>query len=452
MISLLIVNYLEPKRDEYIPRQFLGDSQEETLNGYRRDFVDRLAYLCDVKKGGGTTVTAIGLQKTRTGLVLHVASNNNIKPSGDVEEFLNKTIKWLQNINEVNSSQTEQSILSHAISIATKERKARLKSHAEGLVKNVNEYFAEYPEAFQGAFEIIGLHLHRLCKIAKENDWVSLIDECYGARNNLTKIIAMKLGISDHQDFLTKNVIHEIGRIGAYRHATTTICNATKALNAYKPGSFIDQSNTILIEIHRSSPIVPCKLNFDNLALDEIIAPVFKDEMSHPSFTDFSNVWGPGLSLDIKFKQEGTINTKVHAELVLVDFFEKENLAFAGNDRYIGCSKGACYSCLQYICAINRINQRSGRPVLVTPASHGNVYKGWRPPDILSGSPAENYRCIARNEALDRMIEDNKVLIKRYMKERKTRIRIPDSTNGDSIVPLCRKTDYDQSQQLRLFS
>jgi hypothetical protein len=65
---------------------------------------------------------------------------------------------------------------------------------------------------------------------------------------------------------------------------------------------------------------------------------------------------------------------RVHAELTLLHKFWTESLEFVDRDRYIGCSKPACYCCYHYIVA------HPGR--FVVPASHNNTYLNWKAPDV----------------------------------------------------------------------
>jgi hypothetical protein len=45
-------------------------------------------------------------------------------------------------------------------------------------------------------------------------------------------------------------------------------------------------------------------------------------------------------------KSKGKSVTRVHTELQIADKFSRSsNMRFVGNDRYIGCSKPACYFC-----------------------------------------------------------------------------------------------------------
>jgi len=65
---------------------------------------------------------------------------------------------------------------------------------------------------------------------------------------------------------------------------------------------------------------------------------------------------------------------RVHAELTLLDKFWTQDLKFVDGDRYIGCSKPACYCCYHYI------HTHPGR--FVVPHSHNNNYLNWKAPDV----------------------------------------------------------------------
>ena len=64
----------------------------------------------------------------------------------------------------------------------------------------------------------------------------------------------------------------------------------------------------------------------------------------------------------------------VHAELILLEHLHNKEYMPIG-ERYIGCSKPACYCCYHYICA------HPGR--FIRPASHHKIYLNWRPPDVI---------------------------------------------------------------------
>lgn len=109
---------------------------------------------------------------------------------------------------------------------------------------------------------------------------------------------------------------------------------------------------------------------------------------------------------------------RVHAELILLDKFWKKQLYFVAGDRYIGCSKPACYSCHHYIIA------HPGR--FAVPACHNNNWLKWRPPDIMN--PRDEKSIKEREDILNRMVVDIRRDILRQIEEQQgPRRRQPDS-------------------------
>ena len=105
-------------------------------------------------------------------------------------------------------------------------------------------------------------------------------------------------------------------------------------------------------------------------------------------------IWDP-FELTQLLRKKRTTKTRVHAELLLIDHFDSNGLEFLdGNDKYIGCSKPACYLCHAYI------KHHPGRYTI--PQSHQKLYVGWRVPDINSQDPAS----AARLQIQDRIFLD----------------------------------------------
>jgi hypothetical protein len=89
--------------------------------------------------------------------------------------------------------------------------------------------------------------------------------------------------------------------------------------------------------------------------------------------------------------------TRVHAEVLLVDHIENYGCNFIdGDDRYIGCSKPACYLCYAHLLS------HPGR--YAPPASHQTLYIGWRLPDIYSDEPKPQERLQRQEELLRSLI------------------------------------------------
>ncbi len=74
----------------------------------------------------------------------------------------------------------------------------------------------------------------------------------------------------------------------------------------------------------------------------------------------------------------------VHAEVQVLEHFYENRLEFAEKDRYIGCSKPACFCCQLYF--------RHHPLSCVEPVSHHKVYLKWGPPALLEGDKDPRYK------------------------------------------------------------
>ena len=134
----------------------------------------------------------------------------------------------------------------------------------------------------------------------------------------------------------------------------------------------------------------------------------------------------PGGLLELLSKNYAQ-QTLVHAELQLLDYARRENMGFLDNDKYIGCSKPACYACYHYILAL------APEYHTVIPPSHYKLYLGWRVPEISKhrGEAAAK----ARNNVMDKMNEVFRAHLIREINERGRRPFQFDSTTGVRTLP-----------------
>jgi OTT_1508-like deaminase len=89
----------------------------------------------------------------------------------------------------------------------------------------------------------------------------------------------------------------------------------------------------------------------------------------------------------------GTVVSRVHCELMLLDRFSRRQFEFVGRDKYIGCSKGACYFCLTYI----KMHHKD----FVIPATHNKVLTHVRGPE-----PNPQFDVNGNGEKLMKMMEE----------------------------------------------
>jgi hypothetical protein len=127
------------------------------------------------------------------------------------------------------------------------------------------------------------------------------------------------------------------------------------------------------------------------------------------------------LELSTHLSQLCTSSTwrpRVHAELILLDRFWTQKLEFVDGDRYIGCSKPACFCCYHYIRA------HPGR--FVTPACHNNNWINWRPPDIEDSNDTASIKL--REDILNEMVKKIRIeVLDQIREQRGPRSRQPDS-------------------------
>ena len=133
--------------------------------------------------------------------------------------------------------------------------------------------------------------------------------------------------------------------------------------------------------------------------------------------------------IDAQFEAEN-FRPRVHAELILLEYFYQQKLPFLDNDRYVGSSKPACYCCYQYIVC------HPGR--FVHPASHSITYLSWKRPDLLDPSSLEEQRHQIKlmNDVTQRIRDDILMRIDSYIE---AATRRPDSSTG--ITPWTRRED-----------
>ena len=117
--SQLLLYILDRVRGEHSKRQNYHGELDQDSTESRRSFVDKLAYICDFKKGG-STVTALALQKTYQGVTFWLAANETVKPQ--VIDFLRNIFEILEQPEEKVSRKAREKQLMARIVPFNKER------------------------------------------------------------------------------------------------------------------------------------------------------------------------------------------------------------------------------------------------------------------------------------------------------------------------------------------
>ncbi|KAJ3458305.1 hypothetical protein MRS44_012414 [Fusarium solani] len=114
----------------------------------------------------------------------------------------------------------------------------------------------------------------------------------------------------------------------------------------------------------------------------------------------------------------GDIQSRVHAELQMLEFFHRDDRVFVENDRYIACSKLACLCCKLYF--------RHHPGFYVEPDSHQKVYTNWRP--ILLHKAEEDPRFLEQRALLGKVGRDIGNMLQDHIALQRTSVVLqPDS-------------------------
>jgi hypothetical protein len=171
-----------------------------------------------------------------------------------------------------------------------------------------------------------------------------------------------------------------------------------------------------------SPPKSPPPLKLGGPTLDEIVGRMMSEPTEIAKYRDALRDMDHRFHLSKALQEQCSISSwkpKVHAELILLDMFWTENLEFVGQDRYIGCSKAACYCCYHYM------KEHPGNFFL--PACHNNVHLKWKAPDVFNS--ADSCLIKAREDILDKMAESIRhEILSQVIERRGPRGRRPDSS------------------------
>jgi len=214
---------------------------------------------------------------------------------------------------------------------------------------------------------------------------------------------------------------HYIGRLGSHLKAAKILVMAGQRL----PNLF----DSFSVEVHPSPrpPVLPPPVD-QSTTLSGILKRMLpKDSEDTPRYEKALQYMDTKFNLLGRLRdqyQDKDFRPRVHAEIHLLEYFYKQNLAFFDDDRFIGCSKPACYCCYHYI------SHHPGG--FVRPDSHGIRYISWRSPDIVD--PDDQKEKNHQRDILNKVIEQIRLDAFRQIEQRvgPSPWR-PDSTTGITI-------------------
>ncbi|KAL9623303.1 MAG: hypothetical protein Q9160_002410 [Pyrenula sp. 1 TL-2023] len=386
---LLLLHTLNPTMGEHSPS--IADDEPDFLTTQRlqRRFLEDLAYFCDYKKGGDT-VTAIAVEDRPQGPIFWFASNTpkDTKMKGFLEEVLDRLRQSPS--SRPNDREDLKVALAHkAIDFGHRRIKSYRSLLGPHLLK-ASERLARQTSDHELASWLERLTSHeqdhrQLCQISYQDRRSS----CMKRLANLSQDTA-QASSDDSPCMVFRKIRHYIGRLGYHFRAAKTLVEAADRL----PHLFINYEVQPCPSQHApfSIPAPDAKTTFpsivgrmfpandDEKAQDCRDRLAFLDDRFHV-FDQFLRVW-----------TDKNFQPRIHCELILLEHFYAKGLQFVASDKYIGCSKPACYCCALYI------RNHPGR--FVEPASHHKIWPNWRPPDVSylpNGKGAESHRNVLNN-------------------------------------------------------
>ena len=158
---LILQHVLGPTRGDRIqcePLDTLDESELDNCN-LRRSFLDRLAYICDFKKGGAT-VTAIALEQRPPGVVFWIVANENI--NDNVVKALEKILKGLAGLDGATGDEQVAMVEEKTFRCAAELGMPRVESYWHSMQVSSREclkVLAKEPESKQNEGELTIPHV-----------------------------------------------------------------------------------------------------------------------------------------------------------------------------------------------------------------------------------------------------------------------------------------------------
>jgi OTT_1508-like deaminase len=196
------------------------------------------------------------------------------------------------------------------------------------------------------------------------------IDLCYDMRSlEMSHIKTHSVTVGD--DF--SRLAHYVYRLGATRSAANMVVDAMITVPSLRQISLIRPVST--------PETVEKMVDSSCMSPHEVLYGILADSASHNPL-QVEHVFNRLLQLDppvarpiyTKMASRQRILTRVHAELQIADTFSRSReMEFDDNDKYIGCSKPACYFCYNWL--------STHRHRYAQPATHYKIILGCRGPD-----------------------------------------------------------------------
>ncbi|KAI1115432.1 hypothetical protein F5Y14DRAFT_129187 [Nemania sp. NC0429] len=345
-------------------------------------FLDNLAYLCDHDKGGSTT-SAVGLEDAPDRFNFWVASNDP-KQSAKSALFLSfvlHDVRTIADAPDAGKAALQGKLVRRCLEFA----KPRVKKEARLLSREIircARFFSSSKDAelskWLGRFR--EKEPDELCHLAyRERDAAMM--------KRLSSYIQPSGGdpsaIDGQQSAAVKDLVHRLGRLAHHIRAPQQLIEDASRHTGLR--NALDEFKVVSVRPRQpAAERPPAEPDIHIHSIVNRMLPRGLDDR-HREAADAMN---RRFDIVARFRQEydnGNFRPLVHAEIqVLEHFWAGKRRFFDDGDRYIGCSKPACYCCHLYM--------RHHPARCVVPQTSRNVYINWGLEALPQGTRDADYK------------------------------------------------------------
>lgn len=367
-------------------------SSSDTIIRTRRKFLENLCYICDFTRGG-ESCTAIGLEEQPDKYQFWVSSNDQITK---IVQFLKEALEFLYRISD--SGEVDLATVNHFILFCAEFAKSRIDAEQKQVQVQARECVSRVQNRVteaDGSSDIIVNNMGEINKVDSRNLILNLenlihqkdpVRLCQFAHKNrlstwMTDLTALAFG--DEQELSPEAkrspfflVRHYIGRLSHHIRAPRQLVE----------DSFHMQHILLTHTIMTVAPLAAVQppLRHRHTDLRGIMNRMFREHNVEKENVEAGLMYLHKITglLDKFLSFCKRSDSCVHAEIKVLEHFYWSQLVFAGNDRFIACSKPACLCCELYF------KYHPAR--IMTPSSHRKVWTNWSPPRVQDSTTNED--------------------------------------------------------------
>ncbi|GFN20181.1 nucleic acid/nucleotide deaminase domain-containing protein [Aspergillus tubingensis] len=377
-----------------IPQDYSGFNAIKS----HRSFVDALAYACAYKKEPAY-VTAVALEKRPEEIVVWLAANKNVEDNvvGFAQDVL-IIVQWLaRNPSAQLGTEDGQQALNLLTSRVLRFNAPKIYAYYEQLMRAAPQVIAKLSNGqHEGNPNVANLkhwlsqHLQRDGLQLQEVDMAKLAVISHNSRDTFE--VLRNIAMESHDPHPFERLFKLLGKLGKHVIMSKRIVEGAIFLRS-------DFARGMRLERVPASPELPLPFSSRKYNIDGISNRMFSSNSAEKQrfLARLRTIWDTSEWDKNLAKKHLAGESIVHAELLILDHFEKTGGDFLDNsDKYIGCSKPACYLCYHYIC------NHPGR--YIRPSSHQKLYMRWRLPDISITEPNAATRFKDQEQILNNLI------------------------------------------------